>query len=142
MGKEIFWNVDYNYVVYSSYLCDKFNIPHYSLVSSASACANSMFYYLEVKGKAEDALKIRHKEKKIGSLSIFQPGMITDRDNDKRIGEKILSWIPFISKIKSAEIGIGMAKEAERLHNNYEMYGNKSITYSNKEIKNLSELKI
>ena len=142
MGKEEFWKVDYTYVLYSSYLCEKFNIPHFSLVSSKSAAANSMFYYFEVKGKIEDALKILQIERKIESLSIFQPGVITDRDNDKRCGESLICCFPCISKIKSADLGRGIVNESERLHKDYIIYGKQSITYDNNELLNLSVLNI
>ena len=65
--------MDYTYVLFSAFLCEKFNIPHFSLVSTVGACSTSMFYYFEVKGKAEEALKNLHKQNKIETLSIFQP---------------------------------------------------------------------
>ena len=134
--------MDYTYVLFSAFLCEKFNIPHFSLVSTVGACSTSMFYYFEVKGKAEEALKNLHKQNKIETLSIIQPGAITDRDNDSRFGESVLKWTPFISKIKCNALGAGIVKEANRVHLNYDTYGKKSSVYVNKEIRVLSELNI
>ena len=141
-GNEEFYKVDYTYVINSSYLCEKFNIPHFSLISTVSADPKSWFYYFKVKGLAEERLKVLHNQKKIETLSIFQPGPIVDRDNDSRFGENILKWVPFLSDIKCSALGAGLVNEAERLHLNYNLYGKKSAVYSNKEIKGLSELNI
>ena len=46
------------------------------------------------------------------NLAIHRPGLLEDRDNDKRIGEKILSVIPFITKIPSSDMGLAMLDHA------------------------------
>ena len=38
-------------------------------------------------------------KKNVNYLSILRPVIILNRDNDDRIGEKIISYIPFLPKI-------------------------------------------
>ena len=38
--------------------------------------------------------------------------MLLNRDNDSRVGEKIASFIPFISKIESSDVGLAMLDNA------------------------------
>jgi hypothetical protein len=39
------------------------------------------------------------------SLHIYQPGLLTNRDNDFRFGEWLGSKVPFIDKISGADLG-------------------------------------
>jgi oxidoreductase len=56
-------------------------IPHYSLVSSMGSNPNSWFLYMKTKGEVERDLKL----KKINLLSIYRPGLLLNRINE-RIG--------------------------------------------------------
>ena len=139
-GNEEFYKVDHTYVLNSSFLCEIFTIPHFSLISSNGANAKSCFFYFEVKGKIEEELKNLHSIKKIESLTIFQPGLIVDRDNDSRIGECCLKYMPFISKIRCSVLAAGMINEAERLHYDYDNNGRNVNVFNNRDIINLSNL--
>jgi oxidoreductase len=101
VGKgDEFRRVDFDFVVYSAILCEKFSIPHFSLVSSKGADPKSWFKYFKIKGMAdEECLK-----RDVRYISVFRPGAILDRDNDDRFGEKCLKFIPFIDKIKSSDL--------------------------------------
>jgi oxidoreductase len=103
-GKDEFTKVDYEYVVNSASLCEKFNIPHFSLISTKGANSNSFLMYFKVKGQADDDCKTKN----IPYISIFRPGVILDRDNDSRFGEKVLKFVPFIDKIKSHDLAMKM----------------------------------
>lgn len=114
-GNEEFYKVDFTYVEYSASLCEKFNIPHFSHVTSEGANKNSCFLYMRVKGEIEEKLQ----SMKIEKLSIFRPGAILDRDNDYRCGESFLKCLVsicccFISSIQSKELGIAIGYEAEK----------------------------
>ena len=103
-GKEIFYKVDYTYVVDSCSLCEKFNISHFSNCSAGNADGNSCFYYSQVKGQAEDTCL----EKNVNYISIMRPGIITDRDNDSRCLESIAGCLCCCYRISSKEIALAM----------------------------------
>ncbi len=42
--------------------------------------------------------------------------MLLNRDNDKRIAERLFSWIPFFPKIESRDVGRTARIEAEMRH--------------------------
>ena len=103
-GKDIFYKVDYTYVVDSCSLCEKFNISHFSNCSAGNADRNSCFYYSQVKGQAEDTCL----EKNVNYISIMRPGIITDRDNDSRCLESIAGCLCCCYRISSKEIALAM----------------------------------
>jgi len=107
-----FVRVDYDYVVYSSELAEKLSIPHFSLISSVGANSKSWLLYLRTKGKAdEECLK-----KNIPYISIFRPGLIKNRDNDSRCGEKFLSIVPFLDKITSVDLAKAISVDDVKYH--------------------------
>ena len=103
-GEEEFRKVDYDYVVNSCALCEKLNISHFSNCSAANASKDSWFLYSRVKGEAEEECL----KKNVNYISIHQPGIILNRDNDDRFGEKIIAYIPFFPKITSKDIAMAM----------------------------------
>ena len=103
-GEEEFRKVDFTYVVNSCSLCEKLNISHFSNCSAANASKDSWFLYSRVKGEAdEECLK-----KNVNYISILRPGIILNRDNDDRFGEKVIAYIPFLPKITSKDIAMSM----------------------------------
>ena len=63
---------------------------------------------MKTKGEVErDIVKVG-----IPHLAIYKPGLLLNRDNDNRIGEKIGSFVPFIPKIESADVGLCMLDKA------------------------------
>lgn len=103
-GKDVFYKVDYTYVVDSCTLCEKFNITHFSNCSAGNADRNSCFYYSQVKGQAEDSCL----EKNVNYISIMRPGIITDRDNDPRCIECLVGCLCCCWRISSKEIALAM----------------------------------
>ena len=135
-GEEIFTRVDYTYVMYSAGLCKKFNIPHFSLVSSAGTNSSSWFLYLRVKGRAEDDLK----KLDIKNLSIFKPGFISDRDNDSRCGESFAKYFCCcFANISSRNLALGLYNESIIINKNDDVETS-SRTYENSSILELSRL--
>lgn len=106
-GDEEFYKVDFTYVVESCRLCEKLAIPHYSNCSSMNANKDSWFMYCRVKGQAEEEAM----NSKVHYVSIHRPGIILHRDNDYRIGEAVVAYVPFIDKIESKDIGKAMLKD-------------------------------
>eukprot|EP00826_Nyctotherus_ovalis_P017343 TRINITY_DN15106_c0_g2_i3.p2 TRINITY_DN15106_c0_g2~~TRINITY_DN15106_c0_g2_i3.p2 ORF type:complete len:154 (+),score=32.90 TRINITY_DN15106_c0_g2_i3:84-545(+) len=89
------YKTDYTYFVDFGEYAKAADVPHYSVVSSAGASSTSCFTYLKVKGQADEAIQ------KLGfpSVSIFRPGLLRNRRNDSRCGEKVAGLIPCIDKI-------------------------------------------
>ena len=103
-GEEEFRKVDFTYVVNSCILCEKLNISHFSNCSAANASKDSWFLYSRVKGEAEEECL----KKNVNYVSILRPGIILNRENDDRLGEKIIAYIPFLPKITSKDIAMAM----------------------------------
>lgn len=103
-GEEEFRKVDFTYVVNSCILCEKLNISHFSNCSAANASKDSWFLYSRVKGEAEEECL----KKNLNYVSILRPGIILNRENDDRLGEKIIAYIPFLPKISSKDIAMAM----------------------------------
>ena len=103
-GEEEFRKVDFTYVVNSCIMCEKLGISHYSNCSASNAAKDSWFLYSRVKGEAEDECL----KKNVNYISILKPGIILNRDNDDRFGEKIIAYMPFYPKITSKDIAMAM----------------------------------
>ena len=67
-----------------------------------------MFLYMKTKGEVEEAVT----QVGLKNLVIYKPGLITERDNDFRFGEKFAEFIPFIDKISSPELAKTMLDHA------------------------------
>jgi hypothetical protein len=103
-GEENFRKVDKTYPLNFAELAKKLNVPYYGLCSSGGAKSSSWFLYMKVKGEVEEELV------KVGfpHLDIYQPGLIANRENDHRIGETIMSKIPFIPSIQCTDLGLSI----------------------------------
>jgi oxidoreductase len=112
LGEEAFRKVDFEYVVNAAKLAAFLNVHHYSIVSSKGANANSCFLYLRVKGQADEELM----KEDINCISVHRPGIIKDRDNDSRIGEKIVKYVPFLDKIFSKSLAEAIVKQDILIH--------------------------
>ena len=113
VGKELFIKVDKTYPLWFAKLASHFKVPHLSVLSSVGGDSSSWFLYMKTKGEVEDALK---KMDDINHISIFKPGAIMNRENDKRFGESLLKIVPFVSRIESNDVGKCLRMEAELQH--------------------------
>ena len=139
-GKELFIQIDKTFVVKSCEFAVKINAIFFGHVTSQGANKTSMFFYLKVKGECEEELfKTAMKH-----ISIYRPGFIDDRENDKRCGEKMASFVPFITKIKSNKLAEGIMKDAvqrmNKISNEQPEEGKEKRIYTNKEIIELANL--
>ena len=66
---------------------------------------------------------------------------MVDRDNDSRIGEKILKYVPFIAKVFSKDVAIAQRKEAEEYHANPSRFPKgSSVDLLNERIKQVAKI--
>ena len=108
VGEEQFKKVDYHYPINFGKVGLECGAHYYGLLSSTGAKASSWFLYMRTKGEVErDIAKLGYPH-----LAIHRPGLLTNRDNDERIGEKIFSKVPFITKIDSPDMGLAMLDHA------------------------------
>ena len=135
-GEEEFRKVDQTYPLYAASLCEKFNINHYSIISSEGSDPKSCFLYMRVKGETEVKLQTMN----IKNISIFRPGAILNRDNDSRCGESFLKCFSFLcccclSSIECTHLSWAVGYEAEKTASNG-FKGTQNI-YKNCEIESL-----
>jgi hypothetical protein len=104
VSRPDFKKVDFDFVVASAKLAELLKIYHFLIISSQSANSNSWFNYLKTKGQADDEIIKRD----IPCISILRPGVILDRDNDFRFGEKVMKYTPFFNKIYSKDLGLAI----------------------------------
>jgi uncharacterized protein YbjT (DUF2867 family) len=104
----LFKKVDYHYPINFGKVGLDVGAKYYGLLSSTGASSSSWFLYMKTKGEVErDITKIGYQQ-----MNIYRPGLLLNRDNDERIGEKIFSVVPFITKIESASVGLIMLDQA------------------------------
>jgi oxidoreductase len=107
-GEETFKKVDYHYPIGFGKLGLECGAQYYGLLSSTGAKASSWFLYMRTKGEVErDMSKLGYH-----NLTIFRPGLLDNRDGEKRVIEKIFSAIPFVTKIDSTDMGLAMLDHA------------------------------
>jgi len=128
VGKEQFIKVDYTYPILGGKLASHFKIPHYSLVSSIGASKDSWFLYMKTKGRVEEDLKAQN----LPYLSIFRPGVLLNRRNDERFGEKILAALHLGPRIESKDVAKALRIEAELQHKTPQSQN--VVTYSNDDL--------
>jgi len=113
--------VDVDYQLKAAQLAAENGVEHYLLVSSSGANAKSSSAYLKMKGELEDTVKKIPFER----ISIIQPSLLLgERDNDKRIAEKLGSFLlPILCKlpglkkyrpIKGEQVAIKMCKISQQ----------------------------
>ena len=80
---------------------------------------------MKTKGQVEEAIKGLD----LNQMTIFKPGVLTQRDNDFRFVEWIAGKIPFIPKMNAQGLGLVMLKHAIEMAKNND--GKKVIELSN-----------
>ena len=110
-GKDVFIKVDYQYPLDFANIAKENGIETYYLVSSSGSKASSWNLYLKTKGRVEADIK----EIGLEHLVILKPGLLLERDNDKRFLETVSSWIPFMPKIKCSDVAKAMISHAYEL---------------------------
>ncbi|MCC6726723.1 MAG: oxidoreductase [Saprospiraceae bacterium] len=88
-SKEAFYKVDFTYPFEAAQMASQNGVGQYLLVSSVGADPKSRFFYSQVKGEMEEAVK------KLGfwGLHIFQPSVLLGERNENRFGEQLAGKI-------------------------------------------------
>lgn len=103
-SKEAQWKIDYEYQHSFAKYAQQNRVPHFLLVSSQYANAQSNLFYVKMKGQLDEAVR------KMGFVSchIFKPPVL-DRPNSDRSGERLaVKVLRFLS-------GLGILKKQEPL---------------------------
>ena len=127
-GKEEFNKVEKLYTIQILKICEEYFIQHFSYISSSKANKNSFFMLWKIKGETEEELE---KINSIPLISIFRPGLLKERDNDKRLGESLVDFVPFFSKIKVKDVAKAMVINDLKFLENYILF-DKTIEIKNK----------
>ena len=127
-GKEEFNKVEKLYTIQILKICEEYFIQHFSYISSSKANKNSFFMLWKIKGETEEELE---KINSIPLISIFRPGLLKERDNDKRLGESLVDFVPFFTKIKVKDVAKAMVINDIKFLENYILFDN-TIEIKNK----------
>ncbi|WP_257287060.1 NAD(P)H-binding protein [Endozoicomonas sp. SESOKO2] len=89
-------HIDFDYQLEAAKLAAGNMIPHYLLVSSSGANAQSVSPYLKMKGELEQALQRLPFQR----VSIFQPSLLLGQRKESRFGEGLAAKIlPLLCKL-------------------------------------------
>ncbi|MCE1198350.1 MAG: oxidoreductase [Marinilabiliales bacterium] len=88
-SKEAFRRVDQHYVLDFAELALKIGATAFCLVSSMGADPKSKFFYPQVKGETEEALK----KIPFHRITILRPSLLLGERREKRLAERIFAWI-------------------------------------------------
>ncbi|MFD0771421.1 oxidoreductase [Bacillus sp. CGMCC 1.60114] len=96
--KENFKRVDYDYTIRAARLAEEQGVQNFLVISSMGANPKSLFFYSQVKGQMEEAIK----KLVIEGIHIFRPSLLLGEREEFRFGErmaeKISGIIPFLFK--------------------------------------------
>lgn len=98
-SKEAQRKVDYDYQYNFARTAKENNVAHFILVSSFGANSKSDFFYSQIKGELEDAVKKLTLKK----TTIFNPGMLQRKNTDRPgevIAQKVLQFINMLGLFK------------------------------------------
>jgi uncharacterized protein YbjT (DUF2867 family) len=84
-SRESFYKVDFEYVNNFARLTAQNGVKNFALVSALGASQQSLFYYSQVKGAIEKAVR----EKAFQAILIVRPSLLIGNRAEKRLGEDI-----------------------------------------------------
>ncbi|MCB1191761.1 MAG: oxidoreductase [Leptospiraceae bacterium] len=84
-SKENFHKVDYEYVVKTAQVAKKVQAKNFIVISAMGASQKSMFFYSQVKGEMEEAIK----NMGLNCVHILRPSLLDGDRKEFRVGEQI-----------------------------------------------------
>ena len=119
-SKDAQFKVDFSYQFNVAEIAAYQHVSHYVLISSAGANAMSKAFYMNMKGKLDEAVQSLVFE----TISILRPGQLAGERTEKRLGEKIglsvmygLNKLGFFKQYKpitASQLALAMIKAAEK----------------------------
>ena len=103
-GKAMFKVVEVDYPNKFADIAIQNGVKMFYMISGEGINHKSWIWQLKYKGQVVEDMK----EKGFDYLYVSKPGMLMNRDNDKRLIETIMKWVPFISKMKSIDVARAM----------------------------------
>jgi len=94
-SKEAQWKVDYDYQYNVAKAAREMGVSHYALVSSTGAKADSPFFYMQMKGKLEDAVKTLGFRRTV----IVRPPSLIRKNSDRWAEAVSVKILKFVNKI-------------------------------------------
>lgn len=93
-GKEGQWKVDYDYQLKFAEIARRNNIPVFCLVSANGASASSRFFYYNMKGRLDEAIKKLGFDKTV----IFRPGVLVRPESDRGFEKAFVKIAAFFNR--------------------------------------------
>ncbi|KEQ18677.1 NAD(P)H-binding protein [Endozoicomonas numazuensis] len=81
--------IDFDYQWEAARIAAENNVPHYLLISSSGANAQSHSQYFKMKGELEQAIK----QLPFQNVSIFQPSLLLGKRRENRLGEGLAAKV-------------------------------------------------
>lgn len=134
-SKEAFFKVDFTYVYEAARIGMAQGVNQFLLVSSVGADTNSLFYYSQVKGEIEQAVK----NLDYWAIHIFQPSLLLGERNENRFGEEVAKKIGKVfdritgnlltkySPIEAEAVAQAMIAAAQRLNAGIHTYKSEEL---------------
>lgn len=122
-SKEAFRQVDYGYNYTAAQLASEQGANQVLLVSSVGADSEALFFYAQVKGELEEAIK----ELPFWAVRIFQPSFLLGERTEDRWGERVATgiarvvdsftgnWLSRYRPVEAEYVAAAMVAEAQAL---------------------------
>ena len=109
-GIELYRKIEREYPVKFATMGKELGVRYFSYLSGNMASKKSWFEFVRIKAFAEEDL---FKLNLPGMTCLFRPGLLMNRDNDKRFVETLLSYLP-TEKVEAKYLGHTMYEHAVR----------------------------
>ena len=129
-SKKAFKKVDHDYVVKIAEIASTNKVNQFLLISSVGADEDSIFYYSEIKGLTEKAIK----KIDFWGIHIFQPSLLLGDREEFRLAESIAmtiskgvdnligNWLGQYKPVEDKEVAKAMIRAAQKLDGGIYIY--------------------
>ncbi|MGB7211308.1 MAG: NAD(P)H-binding protein [Gemmatimonadales bacterium] len=119
VSREELWNVDVGHTAMFAQGCRSAGVLHFSLLGAVGADPHSRWYYLKIKGKAEEAVLVQRFKR----ASFFRPSLLVTRETRYGVQDRITQAVfprisrflpPRFHEIRVEDLARAMRLNAER----------------------------
>ena len=134
--KELYKKIDYDITVHAAQFAKEQGCSHFIFISSVGAQSKSSNFYLNLKGRIEEAIIATEIE----NISIIQPGFIDGNRKIKRPSEKLIKIIlPLLKYFIPSKYNIIESENIAKAMYQLSLYPPKGVfRYQNKQIEVLA----